>query len=118
MGVGMLVFGIVGRINLVGWVGVGALVEVVLARGGSYGRVVEFGRAVIFRCIASARGGRSPCRAMGVGVVVTGMVGRVELVGQVRRRALVGVVLACRGSYGRAVSNEVDTEHARGERTV
>ena len=41
MGVGMLVFGIVGRVDVVGWVGVGALVEVVLARGGSYGRVVS-----------------------------------------------------------------------------
>lgn len=118
MGVGMLVFGIVGRVDLVGWVGVGALVEVVLARGGSYGRVVKFGRAVVFRCIASAGGGRTPCRAMGVGVVVTGMVRRVELVGQVRRTALVGVVVACRGSYGRVVSNEVHPEHARGERTV
>ena len=46
MGVGMLVFGIVGGVDLVGRVEVGALVEVVLARGGSYGRVVKFGRAV------------------------------------------------------------------------
>ena len=50
--------------------------------------------------------------------MVTGMVGRVELVGQVRRRALVGVVIACCGSYERVVSNEVHSEHARGERTV
>ena len=52
-----MVFGIVGRVDVVGWVGVGALVEVVLARGGSYGRLVKFGRAVVFRCIASAGGG-------------------------------------------------------------
>ena len=52
--IGMLVFGIAGRVDLVGWVGVRALVEVVLARGGSCGRVVEFGRAVVFRCIARA----------------------------------------------------------------
>ena len=118
MGVGMLVFGIVGGVDLVGRVGMGALVEVVLAGGASYGRVLEFGRAVVFRCIASTGRGSSPCWAMGIGVVVTEVVRRVKLVGQVREGALVGVVLACRGSYGRAVSNEVDPERARDERTV
>ena len=45
MGVGMLVFGIVGRVDLVGRVEVGALVEVVLAGGASYRRVGEKGKS-------------------------------------------------------------------------
>ena len=50
-----MVFGIVRRVDAVGWVRVGALVEVVLACGGSYGRVLKFGRAVDWR-----RGGFGP----------------------------------------------------------
>ena len=45
MGVGMLVFGIVGGVDLVGRVEVGALVEVVLAGGASYRRVGEKGKS-------------------------------------------------------------------------
>ena len=63
-------------------------------------------------------GRRSSGQTMGVRVVVSGVVGSIDLVDLVRLVASVGVVLACHGSGGRADGLRWIAARARAARTV